>query len=201
MSFTTYAELITNIQDWLHRANISSPAENFVTLAEAKFNRKLRLSAMETRATTTLAAGDEYIALPSRFLEMRNLQLNTNPVTSLEYMTPEIMDRRYGGVTGAPLFYAVIADQIQVAPVAAADYEIEMTFYRAFAPLSQESNWLFENHPDIYLYGAMMEAAPYMKDDKALARWGSFYNPIMDDLMKSNDRLKWSGSAMQMRTF
>jgi hypothetical protein len=156
---------------------------------------------METRATSDLLAGEEYIAIPDRFLEMRNLQLDTTPITSLEYMTPEIMDKRYGGVQGKPLFYAVIADQIQIAPVPASDYVIEMVYYRAFDPLSTVTNWLFDNHPDAYLYGAMMEAAPYMKDDKAIARWAAFYNPIMDDLMKENDRLRWSGSAMAMRAF
>src|SRR5690242_16410988 len=117
MSLTTYSELVTAVQTWLHRSDVAGAAADFITLAEAKFNRKLRLSAMENRATATLLSGDEYIALPPGFLEMRNLQLDTVPVTSLEYMTPEIMDKRYAGQQGTPRFYAVIADQIQIQPV------------------------------------------------------------------------------------
>ena len=48
---------------------------------------------METRVTANAIADTEYYSLPDNFVAMRNIQLNTDPKTSLEYLTPEQMDK------------------------------------------------------------------------------------------------------------
>ena len=85
MALGTYSDLQTSIANWLHRADLSSVIPDFISLCEADFNARLRLSNMETRTTTTLS--DDYLALPTGFRELRRMQLNTNPATVLRYIT------------------------------------------------------------------------------------------------------------------
>ncbi len=204
MTISTYAELLTAITNYTHRADLSTPAADFVTLAEAKFNRRLRLRAQESRATASIST--EYTDLPSSsdtgltdFLEMRNIQLNLATAKPLIYMAPEVIDLTWGGQSGEPVNYAIVGNELQLAPVPDTTYTVEMAFYAKFAALSSAVNWLFQNHPDLYLAACMIEASLYAKDDKSLQRWYAIYNPIMESLMLADDRSKWSGSALTMR--
>ena len=65
---------------------------------------------METRVTANTIADTEYYTLPDQYVAMRNIQLNTDPKTPLEYLTPEQMDRIYAGSNkGKPKAYSIIA--------------------------------------------------------------------------------------------
>lgn len=49
--------------------------------------------------------------------------------------------------------------------------------YKDFTALSgnNPSNWILSSHPDVYLYGALVEASPYLSDDARVAVWGQLY--------------------------
>src|SRR5215471_1378746 len=104
MAIATYAELQTAIGNWLGRpgdTTIAAIIRDWITLCELRLNRELRLRAMEERATASV--NGRYAALPAGYLAMRNLQLNTNPVTALDMVSPELIDRIVAGsTTGRP---------------------------------------------------------------------------------------------------
>src|SRR5688572_15375416 len=161
MSFTSYTELQSAIRSALHRSDLSSSIPDFITLAEDKLNKRLRLRAMENRVTASISS--EYTALPDGFLSMRNFQLNTSPRQRLEYATPEVLDARYpnSSTTGRPRFYTLVGGEIQLAPVPDATYTAEMDFYEKFDIASDSTNWLLTNAPRCYYYGALMEASAF----------------------------------------
>jgi hypothetical protein len=137
---------------------------------------------------------------------MRNIQLNTNPTTPLEYITPEMLDRLYGSTTtGKPRAYTLIGDEIQLAPIPDSAYQLEMAFYEKFTPLGDgsagtvTSNWLTANAPDILLYGALMEAEPFIKNDERIPVWLNGYSNAIDKLQRQDQRDRHSGSAMRVR--
>ena len=68
MALTSYATLQTAIKNALHRSDLDTAIPDFITLAEDKLNKRLRLRGMETRATASISS--EYVALPSGFLAM-----------------------------------------------------------------------------------------------------------------------------------
>lgn len=207
MALSNFTELKAAIADWLDRSDLTDRIPDFITLAEARLNRELRIRAMEYRSTMTLSAGQKYHALPGGYLQMRNLQLNTNPTTPLEYITPEMLDRLYGSdVTGKPTAYSLIGDEIQLAPVPDSDYELEMAFYEQFAPLGDgvtggtvTSNWLSLNAPDVILYGALIEAEPFIKNDERMSLWLQAYKEAVDKIQKADERDRHSGSTMRVR--
>ena len=204
MALTTYSELKTAVASWLARAGDASVTDNaadFIMLAEQRINRTLRVRGMEDRATATIST--EYVALPTRFVEMRNFQLNTDPVTRLELMSPEQIDAIWGGsTTGKPKVYCILNNEIQVRPIPDVSYTAEMTYWQAFAALSDAAttNWLITNAPDVYLWGALAEAAPFLGDLDALTLWEARFQAGIKALQDSDDRGKWSGSTMQIRT-
>ncbi|MGE0652252.1 MAG: hypothetical protein AB7P12_10945, partial [Alphaproteobacteria bacterium] len=160
MALGTYSELQSAVANWLARpgdATLTPFVPDFIRLAEARINRDLRLRTMEQRATAEVDTG--YVALPDGFLEMRNLQLATDPVTRLELMSPEQIDGlRAGARSGRPRWYCILGGELRLAPVPDGNYTAEMTFWKRFDPLSlaEPTNWLLTNAPDIYLYATLI---------------------------------------------
>jgi len=202
MAITNYSELKSAIADWLDRTDLDDSIPDFITLAEARHKRDFKLRRMETRVTANTIADTEYYTLPSQYVAMRNIQLNTNPKTSLEYLTPEQMDRIYAGSNkGKPRAYSIIGNDIQLRPLPDSVYEIEMLYYKYFTPLSDSAptNDMLTYHPDAYLYGALVEAEPYLQNDKRIQTWASFYDRAKKDIIDSNERDRHSGVAPTTR--
>ena len=206
MALSTFTELKAAVADWLDRSDLTARIPDFIALAEARVNRDLRIRAMEVRSTMATTAGKQYFNLPTNYIQMRNIQLNTNPVTPLEYITPEMMDRLYGSsTTGKPRAYTLIGDEIQLSPIPDSAYYLEMAFYEKFAPLgdgtggSVVSNWLTSNAPDVLLYGSLLEAEPFIKNDERIGVWVNAYNSAVTKIQSADARDRHSGSAMRVR--
>tara|TARA_B110000261_G_scaffold162035_1_gene204790 strand:+ start:859 stop:1506 length:648 start_codon:yes stop_codon:yes gene_type:complete len=206
MALSTYTELKDAVADWLDRSDLTARIPDFIALAETRINRELRIRPMEVRSTMTTTSGNQYFNLPGGYIQMRNIQLNTNPTTPLEYITPEMMDRLYGSsTTGKPRAYSLIGDEIQLAPIPDSAYYLEMAFYEKFTSLGDgtsgtvTSNWLTLNAPDILLYGALMEAEPFIKNDERIPVWLNGYSSAIDKLQRADSKDRHSGSAMRIR--
>jgi len=206
MALGTFTELKDAIADWLDRSDLTARIPDFIALAEARLNRELRIRPMEVRSTMVTTADQQYFQLPGGYIQMRNMQLNTNPTTPLEYITPEMMDRLYGSTTtGKPRAYTLIGDEIQLAPIPDSTYTVEMAFYEKFTPLGDgssgtiTSNWLTANAPDVLLYGALMEAEPFIKNDERIPVWLNGYNNAVNKLQQQDQRDRHSGSALRVR--
>ena len=202
MAITNYSELKSAIADWLDRTDLTDSIPDFITLAETRHRRDFKLRRMETRVTANTVADTEYYNLPDNFVAMRNIQLNTDPKTALEYLTPEQMDRIYAGSNkGKPKAYSIIGENIQLRPLPDSAYQIEMLYYKYFTPLSDSNttNDMLTYHPDAYLYGALVEAEPYLQNDKRIQTWASFYDRAKRDIIESNERDRHSGVAPTTR--
>ena len=132
---------------------------------------------------------------------MRNFQLNTNPITALQYVTPEIYDRLWGGSnSGTPQFYTIIAGELQLGPIPASVMTMEMLFYKkisALTTLNPTETMLTEN-PDIYLYGALLEAEPFIMNDERVPLWMQGFSQAVADLQEQDNKDRHSGSALRV---
>tara|TARA_R100000278_G_C5454782_1_gene158703 strand:+ start:402 stop:1028 length:627 start_codon:yes stop_codon:yes gene_type:complete len=202
MALTNYSELKTAIANWLDRSDLDDRIPEFIQLAEARHRRDFKIRRMETRVTASTIADTEYYSLPDNFVAMRNIQLNTDPKTALEYMTPEQMDRvRGGSTTGKPKAYSIIGNNFQLRPIPDSVYEIEMLYFKYFTALSDSNttNDMLTFHPDAYLYGSLVEAEPYLQNDKRIQVWAGFYDRAKQDIISSNERDRHSGVAPTTR--
>ena len=201
MAISNYTELKTAVANWLDRDDLTDRIPEFIALAEARFNRVLRLRSMEAKYTANTVAGQRNLALPTSYIQMRNFQVNTSPLTTLSYVTPEIYDRLWGGSTqGTPKFYTILADEVSLGPIPASVQEVEMLFYKKFENLSGSvaTNWLIINAPDIYLYGSMLEAEPFIMNDERVQLWATALERGVSDLQEQDNKDRHSGSALRV---
>lgn len=198
MAISTYSELKTAIANWLDRSDLTDIIPDFIALAETRHKRDFKIRRMETRVTANTIADTEYYTLPDDYIAMRNIKLNTDTKTPLEFLTPEIMDRlQAGSSVGKPKAYSIKGNTIQLRPIPDGVYEIEIAYYKTFAALSDSNttNDMLTHHPDAYLYGALVEAEPYLQNDKRLQVWAGLYDRAKEDIIKSNERDRHSGTA------
>jgi hypothetical protein len=201
MSITSYTTLQSAIGDWLLRDDLATVIPSFISLAEAKFNRRIRDYRMMKRATAQIDAG--YSAVPADWLQTVRFQLNTTPITTLEYVTPDQAAeevRRYVSA-GQTRFFTVIGKQFQLIPAPDGQQDGELTYYSKIPPLSNsmQSNWLLEVAPDAYLYGALMEAAPYLDDAEKLTTWGTLLEQAMQAIRVESERASVGSSSIRAR--
>ena len=198
MAISTYAELLTAAANWTGRLDLTSRIPEFITLAEAKLNRDLRCRQMEQRSYATAT---EYMALPTDYLELRNVQLNTTPKTPLKTVPPEYGDTYYSNASGKPIYFAILANQIQLMPAPDATYEIEIDYYQKIPALtgSNTTNWLLSYAPDMYLYAALLEASVYLTDDPRIPGWRDGFQSVFNSLNSSDRKQRWSGAPMVVR--
>tara|TARA_R100001460_G_scaffold106093_1_gene153310 strand:- start:38 stop:664 length:627 start_codon:yes stop_codon:yes gene_type:complete len=202
MALTTYSELKTAVANWLDRSDLDDRIPEFIALAETRHRRDFKIRRMETRVTANTIADSEYYSLPDNFVAMRNIQLNTDPKTPLEYLTPEQMDRVRGGSSkGKPKAYSIIGNNIQLRPLPDGVYQIEMLYFKYFTALSDSNttNDMLTFHPDAYLYAALVEAEPYLQNDKRIQVWQGYYDRAKKDIIDSNERDRHSGVAPTTR--
>ena len=202
MAISTFTELKTAVADWLNRTDLTATIQNFIVLAEAEFNRRLRSAAMIARADATIDA--QYTALPSDFVEMRSLYIKTNPLKKLKFISiEELAQKKAAGYTtsGTPRYFAIVGDTFECLPAPGEDFTAELVYYQKLAALSDAntSNWVLSSHPDVYLYGALMQAAPYLQDDQRISVWGALAEKSVNQLMLADERAEYSGGDLMVR--
>ena len=201
MALTTYSELKSSVADWLNRTELTSAIPDFISLAEAQVERKLRTRQMIVRANATIDT--EYGTVPSDYLEVKSLKLQTNPITPLQFETIDALDSLQAQYPSAskPRFFSIVGSQIRTIPTPDSSYTAELTYYAKLTKLSDSvtTNWLLTAAPDVYLYGALLQAAPYLKDDARISVWATLYTSAMEDLQVADDRGSTSGGALIAR--
>ena len=202
MALSTYAELKTSIGDWLNRSDLSATIPDFISLAEAHIERTLRTRQMIVRANASF--DQQYGAVPSDFLEVKSLKLtSTNPPTPLSFLTIDSLDEQSSSYTasGKPRFFGVVGNQLRILPTPDGTYTTELTYFAKLTKLSNSvtTNWLLTSSPDIYLYGALLQAAPYLQDDARIQTWATLYERALNDLRTADDRGASSGGTLLTR--
>ena len=201
MAINTYATLKTAAANWLDRSDLDDRIPEFIVLAEAMFNRTLRIRAMETTVADATPSGSKEDALPSGYLQMREIHLATSPIVSLAYITPEIMYRiRAGSTSGKPNSYTILGDNVLFGPTPDSAYDYSMTYYKSFTALSDAAttNWVILNAPDLYLYGTLLQAEPFLMNDNRVALWEKAVRQIIADLQEQDNKDRHSGSEMRV---
>lgn len=196
MAISNYTELQSAVSNWLARDDLTPRIPEFITLAEAKFNRVLLHPRMETRTTltvNTLATDPELLDLPTDFQTMRSARLSgVTGKPRLSYMTrTQLDDYRYSidNVSDQPVYFTIVDDQMELAPTPNENYTVQIV-YRGNIPAlaSNSTNWLLTLAPDLYLYGALLESAPFNRDDERLSVWGNAVATVIEQLNAHGER-------------
>lgn len=202
MAIANYTDLQAAVIEWLHRDGdtaFAARVPDFIAMAESRANGHLKARAMELRSTLACVAGNAFVTLPTDMLEMRRLTVSsTNPVQTLKYVTPDELTHDYSYTTsGVPYVFAVIGSTVQLAPTPDQAYSLELSYMQKIPALASNStNWLLTAYPDVYLYGALIQAATYVQDFSILNTLQTLYR----DAVENMNAIDWySGSTMSVR--
>lgn len=201
MAITTYAELKTAIANWLNRDDLTSVIPDFISLAEADMDRKVRHWRMEKRATVQL--DDQYSRVPSDWLESIRFYLSGGDTYELRQTShSDMINRRMNAanVAGRPQYFTMSDGAFEIFPTPDTAYTAELLYYGRTAALSDSntSNWVLEYAPDAYLYGALVHSAPYLVDDQRTQIWASLYQSAIDNVNMASDKARSTTSGMRM---
>lgn len=201
MAFTSYSDLKTTIASYLARSDLTAMIPTFIQLAELRLRREIRTRQMLVVATASTTGGDSTVGLPTDFLEMRDIHVNTNPITTLSYAAPNAFYNSYRATeSGKPTEYTVLATELQLSPVPDSTYTLQMLYYAQpyFLSDSNPSNVFLVNFPDALLYAALGEAEPYLMNDARLQTWASLYDRAISSITISDQSSEYSGQPMSM---
>lgn len=205
---TTYATLQSEVADWLNRSDLTNVIKTFVQLAENEFNRDPRLRRMIENAS--FVADADAKALPADLIAIEALYHDGGTYFGpIEIVGAEQLAhlKLKFGTTGPPRYAARIlastgtltGGTLRFAPVPDAAYTLKLSYWAGVVALSDAAptNWLVTNHPDIYLYGALVESAPYLKDDARLQVWRFELERRLESLHLQTDRAQFSGTLVR----
>lgn len=206
MTFTTLKQ---DVQRYLERGVtlasdpiVFEQIPRLINLAERRIARELKIQGFINVVTTALAPGQSVVTKPDRWRDTVSFTLGTGAgyeqrtslyARSYEYARSYWPDATQ---TGEPVFYADYDyNHWLVVPTPDAAYPLEILYYQLPPLLDEEheTNWLTENAPEILLYGTLLEATPFLKNDERIPVWQNMYDRAAamlngEDLAKILDR-------------
>ena len=202
MSYTNYSDLQASVAGYLGRSDLTTQIPDFIRFAELRLGRELRTRQMLNSATAPTVANDARTALPTDFLEIRDLFIQGNPRRPLTYMSPSAFSREArADIVGLPVFYTILASEFQYAPIPDAIYTLEILYYAkpTFLSDANVSNVFLANYPDALLYASLIEAEPYLINDARSQLWATLYDRAIKNISDSDQGGEYSGIPLQMK--
>jgi len=203
MAITSYSNLKTTIADFLNRDDLTAVIPTFIQLAESQMNREVRHWQMENRVSGVQSQGDQYMQVPADWVETIRLHLTGNGTSVVELLSLSGMaDKRAksSDTSGTPAFYAHVRGEFELYPTPSGETNFELLYYQKIPALSDgtTTNWLLEDAPDVYLYGALLHSAPYLQEDVRLPVWAQMYAAAVQNLNNQSERVKNSGTGIRL---
>lgn len=193
MSLDSFANLKQEIINFSHRDDLSDVIGTFISLAENKIDNGLRLRSNENRATATISSG-RFLALPTRFLEMRRLSLINGGITKdIKYKAPEALI--LADTSGEPSFFT-ITSQIEFDKAPSSSMTVEMSYYSRLEPLSDSntSNNVLVDYPNLYLYGSLSELHRWAANESKADYYESLFARNLSDANYQENRGRYGAS-------
>lgn len=200
MSIASYSDMQSLIARRLHRSDLSSYIVDYITLAEARIYREMRVRQMETSFSSAISSGT--ISLPTGYLELKHAYLNTSPIAKLQRKDSEWIYAAYPtrSADSAPKFIARDGSTFIFGPYPDTSYTVAGIYFKKLDALSgsNTTNWLITDAPDLLLYASLVEAATDLVQDQRVVLWEQKYQQAKREVERQNDSEDVSGSPLQV---
>ena len=194
MPFASFDDLQASIGRWLKRNNLQDSAADFIALAEARLNRRLKVRQMRTSFSVTPTTN--FVTLPGDYNEAIRLTYGNHRLDFISEDTADACLEKFDCANK----YSIVGDKIWLL-TKTSGAKLTVHYYQDIEPLSDTntSNWLLEDAPDIYLYGSLVEAEAFIKNDERVAGWKAALDTAIADLQQNDCDSQHSGSSLAMR--
>lgn len=186
MALSNYTELQAAAVAWSNRSDLTTLIPDFVTLAEDRINRVLRVGEMEQELWDSIFEG--YITLPSSTVAVKSLWMDGKPDRPLESRPYDDLLRM--GTQTTPTAWARTGDRLYFN----GDGDVAGIVYRRIPALADnDENWLLTAHPNVYLYGTLAELYSYTRNIPQVDYWTTKFEATLADLRRVEMRDRFSG--------
>ena len=198
----SYAQLTEAIQRYteVDESSFVENIPNFILNTETLVNNSVQLPAFRKNVTGETTIDFPYIDIPSDFLSVFSLAVtgyDTNgTITPTDYSYLLQKDVNYireaypfPGTTGAPKAYSIFSNSaFLLGPTPNKCYTLEMHYYAYPTSITVAGvSWLGTNFPNVLLWGALTEAAIYLKEDEMMQTYQSKFQEAMSLLKQLGD--------------
>ena len=168
----------------------------FVQLAEQSVYNTVQMPAFRKNQTGNMTTGNKYLATPSDWLSTFSLAVINSSNEYLYLLNKDVNFIRESfpdtdaAFYGEPKYYAIFDDNTFIlGPTPDANYAVELHyFYYPESIVTAGTSWLGNNFDSVLLYGALLEAANFMKADAdVIANYKDRFGRAMAELKQLGD--------------
>lgn len=198
MSISTYAQLQTAVASWLKRTDLTDAIPDLIMLGEKWIFRHARTRDMETALSVAMSSG--LAAVPADYVEMKHAYIDGSPTAQVQRKPASWIYLRYPtrSSESKPKFFARDGANFVFGPFPDSDYTLKGIYYKRLTSVSSSANALFVANPDLYLFAALAEAEPFIKNDKRIPIWMGKRDAILLDVNGEDQNETYSGGPLSM---
>ena len=197
----TYASLVTDISSYLERTDTATLQKipTFIMLAEQVISTEIQFLGNLTVVTSTMNVGEPVIVKPARWRKTVSVNLIDNNQRQPVFLRKYEYLRNYwpnATATDTPIYYCDYDyTHWLVAPTPDLAYNYEVLYYERVQPLdvTNQTNWFTQYAPQAMLYGSLLQAMPFLKNDERIPMWQAQYDRVIatlkaEDVARIGDR-------------
>lgn len=192
LAFDSYGDLVTAIEDWMNRSDLSGSVQSMIALAESRMKRKLEPVFLET--ITTLTTTDGVVALPSDCSTVNRVVYNYYNIPRWSgFDTASLATSDY---STDPFAYTIEGNALRVWPPI--DVALTVYYQPTITSLSEANptNTILSKFPDLYFYGAMLFAEGYVANDERAGMFKGLFEEALEDVSTYLTRQRYSGQLV-----
>ena len=182
---TNYPTLQTAIATWLHRSDLTAVIPDFIALAESRINRLLTARGTEIDTSLVATVGSAYIDLPTDFGAPIALWQGDKKL-----ILKTSVDLSFADIAGSPNYWAIKGSQIQLDRLASESFALTLRYVQNLNLATTDTNYVLSNYPDIYLYGALLESAGFIRDDSRIPIWQQKFEQALAEAQSNENSVK-----------
>jgi len=169
----TYDSLTSTVLQYLERSDpaVVAAIPTFITLCEFEIAQEIKTLGQLTVANATMTPDNPVLAKPARWRKTVSMSINNGTNMQPVFLRKFEYLKNYWPnptQTDVPAYYAdTDYEHLYLAPTPDQAYEFEVLYYELIAPLSStnQTNWLTQYAPNAMLYGTLLQAMPFLKND------------------------------------
>ena len=170
----TYDSLTSMVLQYLERQDtaVVNAIPTFISLAEFEIAQEIKTLGQLQVAESNMTMDNALLQKPARWRKTVSMSITVDGKKQPVYLRKYEYLKNYwpdDTQTDVPLYYADTDwDHWYLAPTPALAYPMEVLFYERISPLSSvnQTNWLTQNAPNAMLFGTLLQAMPFLKNDQ-----------------------------------
>ena len=191
-----YTELVAAIKSYTENDYSTTDVNTFIQNAEQRIHNTVQLPDLRKNVTGTMSSGNKYFSLPSDWLSTFSIAVidTNNEYTYLLNKDVNFVRESFpdtdSGFYGKPEYYGIFDDNTMIlGPTPDANYSAELHYYYYPESIVTAGNtWLGDNFDTALFYGALLEAAAFMKEDPdTVTQYTARYSEVMQLLKNLGD--------------